>query len=101
MVAAICPWNFPLAVLCRKIGPALVTGNTVVVKPSEISPLSTLELMRLADEQLDLPRGVINVVCGARETGQALVDSPLTSLVSFTGHRDTGKQVMAARPPST
>jgi lactaldehyde dehydrogenase/glycolaldehyde dehydrogenase len=94
VVVAICPWNFPLAVLCRKIGPALITGNTVVIKPSEITPLSTIELLRLADERLDLPPGVINLVCGARETGQALVDSPLTSLVSFTGHRDTGKQVM-------
>jgi lactaldehyde dehydrogenase / glycolaldehyde dehydrogenase len=96
VVAAICPWNFPLAVLCRKIGPALVTGNTVVVKPSEISPLSTLELMRLADERLDLPPGVLNVVAGARSTGEALVRSPLTSLISFTGHRDTGKAIMAA-----
>jgi lactaldehyde dehydrogenase/glycolaldehyde dehydrogenase len=95
VVAAICPWNFPLAVLCRKIGPALVTGNTVVIKPSEISPLSTIELVRLIDEQLEIPAGVINVVAGAKVTGQALVDSPLTSLVSFTGHRDTGKEVMA------
>jgi lactaldehyde dehydrogenase/glycolaldehyde dehydrogenase len=94
VVAAICPWNFPLAVLCRKIGPALVTGNTVVIKPSEVSPLSTIELVRLIDEQLDIPAGVINVVAGGRVTGQALVDSPLTSLISFTGHRDTGKEVM-------
>jgi lactaldehyde dehydrogenase/glycolaldehyde dehydrogenase len=95
VVAAICPWNFPLAVLCRKIGPALVTGNTVVIKPSEVTPLSTIELVRLIDERLDVPTGVINVVAGAKVTGQALVDSPLTSLISFTGHRDTGKEVMA------
>lgn len=94
VVVAICPWNFPLAVLCRKIGPALVTGNTVVIKPSEVSPLSTQELLRLAAERVDFPDGVINVVYGGRETGQALVDSPLTSLISFTGHRDTGKEVM-------
>jgi lactaldehyde dehydrogenase/glycolaldehyde dehydrogenase len=94
VVAAICPWNFPLAVLCRKLGPALVTGNTVVIKPSEISPLSTLAFVRLLDEHLDLPPGVVNLVTGARETGRALVDDPLTSLVSFTGHRDTGKEVM-------
>ncbi len=90
VVSAICPWNFPLAVLCRKLGPALVTGNTAVVKPSEVSPLSTLELMRLIDDQLDLPRGVLNVVSGPGDTGQLMVDSPLSSLVSFTGHRDTG-----------
>ena len=95
VVAAICPWNFPLAVLCRKLGPALVTGNTVVIKPSEISPLSTIAFVELLDEHLDLPKGVVNLVTGARETGQALVDDPQTSLVSFTGHRDTGKEVMS------
>ncbi len=95
VVGAICPWNFPLAVLCRKLGPALVTGNAVVVKPSEVSPLSTLELMRLIDEHLDLPPGVLNVVTGGAATGEALVKSQLTSMISFTGHRDTGKEVMA------
>lgn len=94
VVAAICPWNFPLAVLCRKLAPALVTGNTVVIKPSEISPLSTLAFIRLVHEHLDVPSGVINLVTGAAATGQALVDDELTSLVSFTGHRDTGKAVM-------
>jgi lactaldehyde dehydrogenase/glycolaldehyde dehydrogenase len=95
VVVAICPWNFPLAVLCRKLGPALLTGNTVVIKPSEISPLSTLDLVRLIDERLDLPPGVINVVTGAGPTGEALVRSPRASLVSFTGHAETGKRVMA------
>lgn len=95
VVAAICPWNFPLAVLCRKLAPALLTGNTVVAKPSEVSPLSTLELARLIDEHLDLPAGVFNVVCGAGETGAALVRSPHTAMVSFTGHRDTGRRIMA------
>jgi len=95
VVAAICPWNFPLAVLCRKLGPALVTGNTIVIKPSEISPLSTIAFVELLDEHLDLPKGVVNLVTGAGETGRALVDDPQTSLVSFTGHRDTGKEVMA------
>jgi lactaldehyde dehydrogenase/glycolaldehyde dehydrogenase len=95
VVAAICPWNFPLAVLCRKLGPALVTGNTVVVKPSEISPLSTIELFRLIDAELDLPPGVLNLVTGAGPTGQALVEDITTAMVSFTGHRDTGKAIMA------
>ena len=81
--------------LCRKIAPALVTGNTVVVKPSEVSPLGTMALFRLIDEQLDLPPGVLNLVTGGPATGQALVDDELTSLVSFTGHRDTGKAIMA------
>jgi lactaldehyde dehydrogenase/glycolaldehyde dehydrogenase len=94
VVAAICPWNFPLAVLCRKLGPALVTGNTVVVKASEVTPLSTQAFVRLLHEHLDLPRGVVSLVSGAGAVGQALVDDPLTSLVSFTGHRDTGRSVM-------
>jgi lactaldehyde dehydrogenase/glycolaldehyde dehydrogenase len=94
VVAAICPWNFPLAVLCRKLAPALVTGNTVVIKASEISPLSTQAFVTLVHEHLDLPPGVINLVSGAGAVGQALVDDPLTSLVSFTGHRDTGRNVM-------
>jgi lactaldehyde dehydrogenase/glycolaldehyde dehydrogenase len=95
VVAAICPWNFPLAVLCRKIGPALLTGNTVVVKPSEVTPLTTIAAMRLVAEHAALPPGVLNLVTGGPETGAALVENPLTSLVSFTGHRDTGKRVMA------
>lgn len=95
VVAAICPWNFPLAVLCRKLAPALVTGNTIVIKPSEISPLATLRFVELIDEHLSLPRGVINLVTGAGPTGEAMVEDELTSLVSFTGHRDTGKAVMA------
>jgi lactaldehyde dehydrogenase / glycolaldehyde dehydrogenase len=94
VVGAICPWNYPLAVLCRKLGPALITGNTVVVKPSEISPLSTIELFRLFDAELDLPPGVINLVTGDGRTGQAMVEDPLTAMVSFTGHRDTGKTIM-------
>jgi lactaldehyde dehydrogenase/glycolaldehyde dehydrogenase len=94
VVAAICPWNFPLAVLCRKLGPALVTGNTIVIKASEISPLSTMAFVQLIHDHLKLPPGVINLVTGTGAVGQALVDDPLTSLVSFTGHRDTGRNVM-------
>jgi lactaldehyde dehydrogenase/glycolaldehyde dehydrogenase len=94
VVAAICPWNFPLAVLCRKLAPALVTGNTIVIKASEISPLSTIAFVQLIHDHLDLPPGVVNLVSGAAATGEAMVDSPLSSLVSFTGHRDTGKAVM-------
>jgi lactaldehyde dehydrogenase/glycolaldehyde dehydrogenase len=95
VVVAICPWNFPLAVLCRKLAPALVMGNTVVAKASEVTPLATLELFRLIDEHAGLPRGVLNLVSGGRDVGRALVDSELASMVSFTGHRDTGKEVMA------
>ncbi|KAA9151862.1 aldehyde dehydrogenase family protein [Amycolatopsis acidicola] len=96
VVAAICPWNWPLATAARKIGPALVTGNTVVVKPSEVTPLATILALRLIDEALDLPAGVLGLVTGAGDVGKALVASPLTDMVTFTGHRDTGKRIMAA-----
>jgi len=99
VVAAICPWNGPLAVLCRKLGPALITGNSVVAKPSEISPLATLDLFRLLDQNLDYPPGVLNLVTGTGATGSALVDDDAVSMVSFTGHRDTGKTIMAAAAP--
>ncbi|WP_432828632.1 aldehyde dehydrogenase family protein [Dactylosporangium sp. CA-092794] len=96
VVAAICPWNFPLAVLCRKLGPALVTGNTVVVKPSEVTPIGTVVLFRLFDELLDVPPGVLNLVVGGPVVGRQIVESGEADLVTFTGHRDTGKAVMAA-----
>ena len=96
VVAAICPWNFPLAVLCRKLAPAILTGNTLVAKPSEVTPLSTIHLFRLIDEHAELPTGVVNLVAGGRETGAALVADELTQMVSFTGHRDTGKAIMAS-----
>ena len=97
VVAAICPWNFPLAVLCRKLGPALITGNTVVVKPSEVSPLTTIELFRLIDARARpaARRAQPRHRRGAT-TGRALVADVTTSMVSFTGHRDTGKAIMAA-----
>jgi lactaldehyde dehydrogenase/glycolaldehyde dehydrogenase len=94
VVATICPWNFPLAVLCRKLAPALLTGNTVVIKPSEIAPLTIIEAVRIADQHLGLEPGVINLVTGGPDVGRVLVRSGITSMVSFTGHRDTGKAVM-------
>jgi lactaldehyde dehydrogenase/glycolaldehyde dehydrogenase len=96
VVAAICPWNFPLAVLARKLAPAILTGNTLVAKPSEVTPLSTIHFFRLIAEHSELPAGVVNLVTGGRETGAALVADELTQMVSFTGHRDTGKAIMAS-----
>lgn len=95
VVAAICPWNFPLALFARKVAPALVTGNTVVLKPSEVTPLSTVALMRLIDEHVGLPAGVLNLVAGGKQTGATLVDDPRVAMISMTGHRDTGKAIMA------
>ncbi len=94
VVVAICPWNFPLAVLCRKLAPALLTGNTVVIKPSEVTPLSSVALVELIDRHLDLPPGTVNLVTGGPAVGAELVGNPATAMVSFTGHRDTGKAVM-------
>jgi lactaldehyde dehydrogenase/glycolaldehyde dehydrogenase len=94
VVAAITAWNFPMALFVRKVAPALVTGNAVVLKPSELTPLSTLALTRMLDAELDLPAGILNLVVGGPDVGRALVAHPQTNMVTFTGHRDTGKAIM-------
>ncbi len=88
-------WNFPFALACRKIGPALTAGNTMVVKPPEITPVAVLELGRLALEA-GLPEGVLNVVTGdGAGMGRALVTNKLTRLVSMTGSTKTGQKIFA------
>jgi acyl-CoA reductase-like NAD-dependent aldehyde dehydrogenase len=94
VVAAIVPWNYPLLLLAWKLAPALAAGNTVVVKPSPYTPLSTLQLAEGMAEIF--PPGVINVVTGEADVGAALVDSPGVSLVAFTGSAETGKKIMRA-----
>lgn len=90
----ICPWNFPIYVMMRKIAPALVTGNTVVVKASEFTPLATFEIVKLFEEA-GVPPGVINVVTGEGNTiGQALVDSNIPGIISMTGSVATGQRIM-------
>lgn len=94
VVAAITPWNFPLAMLTRKLGPALAAGCTVVVKPANETPLSAFALVALA-EQAGVPAGVINVVSGDIPTiGKTLLESPLVKKVSFTGSTPIGKLLM-------
>lgn len=95
VVVAICAWNYPLANFFRKIAPALLTGNTVVVKPSRTTPLASLRAAQLISENVDIPAGVLNVVPGGPEAAEALVASPLTNLVTMTGSTATGKRVMA------
>jgi acyl-CoA reductase-like NAD-dependent aldehyde dehydrogenase len=96
VVGAIVPWNFPTTLLANKLGPALVTGNTVVAKPDETTPLVTLRLAGIAHEA-GLPAGVFNVVCGTGEvTGAALVANPGIRKVAFTGSTPVGKQIMAS-----
>jgi lactaldehyde dehydrogenase/glycolaldehyde dehydrogenase len=95
VVAGILPWNFPFFLIARKLGPALVTGNTIVIKPSEETPINAFEFAELVAET-DLPPGVFNLVCGGRETGATLTDNKDVGLVSFTGSVDTGSRIMQA-----
>ena len=96
VVAAITTWNFPLYVLAQKLGPALATGCTVVVKPPPYAPLIHLEVAKIIDET-DLPKGVFNVVTGeAPDIGEELVSSPLVDKISFTGSVATGKRIAQA-----
>jgi acyl-CoA reductase-like NAD-dependent aldehyde dehydrogenase len=100
VVAAITPWNSPLALLSWKLFPALAAGNTIVIKPSEVTPLSTLRLGELCMEA-GFPPGVVNVVTGfGNPTGGALVADPLVDKIAFTGSTATGQaiaQIAAAR----
>src|SRR5687768_2905274 len=92
VVAAIVPWNYPLLLLMWKLAPALAAGNTVVIKPSPYTPLSTLALAEPIAEIF--PPGVVNIVTGEAEVGRTLVESRDVSLVAFTGSVETGKHVM-------
>jgi lactaldehyde dehydrogenase/glycolaldehyde dehydrogenase len=94
VVSAITPWNYPIAVFVRKLAPALVTGNTLVGKPSEQTPLATIRLVELIGERLDLPDGVLNLVTGAGDVGQQLVTADQVDMVTMTGHVETGKAIM-------
>jgi betaine-aldehyde dehydrogenase len=91
-VAAIVPWNYPLLLLGWKLAPALAAGNTVVAKPSELTPLSTLMLAEVLEP---LPPGVVNIVAGAGGLGQALVRDERVDCVAFTGSVETGKRIAA------
>ena len=91
VVVAITAWNFPLALAGRKLGPALVAGNTLVIKPTEETPLATLELGYIADK-VGIPAGVLNIVTGPGSTmGNALVQSPITKMVTMTGSTPVGQ----------
>jgi lactaldehyde dehydrogenase/glycolaldehyde dehydrogenase len=95
VVAGILPWNFPLFMIVRKLAPALLTGNTVVIKPSEETPYCAYEFARIAT-QAELPKGVFNLVSGlGASVGQALVAHPQVDMVSFTGSSAAGSAIMA------
>ena len=95
VIAGILPWNFPFFLIARKLGPALITGNTIVIKPSEETPLNAFDFAGLVAET-DLPPGVFNLVCGGRETGATLTGHKDVGMVSFTGSVDTGSRIMQA-----
>jgi aldehyde dehydrogenase (NAD+) len=95
VVAAICPWNVPLSMFAKKVGPALACGCTVVIKPSENTNLAVTRLAQIFAEG-DLPQGVFNFVTGAAETGEALSTHPGVDKVSFTGSAAVGERIMAA-----
>ena len=95
VVGSIAPWNYPLMMAAWKIAPALAAGNTVVIKPSEQTPLTTLLLARVAVEIL--PKGVLNVITGrGASVGQPLVEHPKVAMVSLTGDVSTGRKILQA-----
>src|ERR1700745_1193442 len=97
VVACITPWNFPLAMITRKAGPALAAGCTVVIKPAAQTPFSALALAELA-ERAGVPKGVLNVITGsASEIGAELTSNPIVRKLSFTGSTETGKLLVAQR----
>src|SRR5947209_16641675 len=94
VVGLIVPWNFPLNIASWKLGPALACGNTVVLKPAELTPLSVMRLAELALEA-GIPEGVVNVVVGpGRVVGQRLVEHPDVAKIGFTGSTEVGRGVM-------
>ncbi|MGR8919806.1 MAG: aldehyde dehydrogenase family protein [Gammaproteobacteria bacterium] len=96
VVGQIVPWNFPLMFLSWKLGPALAAGNTVVMKPSELTPLSTLRLAEMMAE-VGIPPGVVNIVPGyGHLAGQRLAEHPDVDKIAFTGSTDTGRRIIEA-----
>jgi aldehyde dehydrogenase (NAD+) len=99
VVGQIIPWNFPLLMLAWKIAPALATGNTVVLKPAEFTPLTALAFAEICQE-IDLPPGVVNIVTGDGSTGEALVAHPDVDKIAFTGSTEVGRAIRKATAAS-
>src|SRR5271169_1355446 len=99
VVGQIIPWNFPLLMLAWKIAPALATGNTVVLKPAEFTPLTALAFAEICQE-VDLPPGVVNIVTGDGQTGEALVAHPDVDKIAFTGSTEVGRAIRKATASS-
>src|SRR6266404_2183314 len=99
VVGQIIPWNFPLLMLAWKIAPALATGNTVVLKPAEFTPLTALAFAEICQE-VGLPAGVVNIVTGDGTTGEALVKHPDVDKIAFTGSTEVGRAIRRATADS-
>jgi aldehyde dehydrogenase (NAD+) len=99
VVGQIIPWNFPLLMLAWKIAPALATGNTVVLKPAEFTPLTALAFAQICQE-VALPPGVVNIVTGDGSTGEALVKHPNVDKIAFTGSTEVGRAIRKATAQS-
>ncbi len=98
--AAITPWNFPAAMITRKVAPALAAGCSIIVKPAEQTPLTALALAKLA-EDVGIPAGVLQVITGdGKQVGKVLCDSPVVRKLSFTGSTEVGRILMAQCAPS-
>jgi len=96
VTTGILPWNFPFFLIARKLAPALLTGNTIVIKPSEFTPNNAIAFAKIVDE-IGLPKGVFNLVLGRGETvGQELAGNPKVAMVSMTGSVAAGEKIMAA-----
>jgi len=99
VVGQIIPWNFPLLMVAWKIAPAIATGNTVVLKPAEFTPLTALAFAEICTE-IGLPPGVVNIVTGDGSTGEALVKHPDVDKIAFTGSTEVGRAIRAATAPT-
>ncbi len=99
VVGQVIPWNFPLLMLAWKIAPALATGNTVVLKPAEFTPLTALAFAEVCQE-ISLPAGVVNIVTGDGSTGEALVKHPRVDKIAFTGSTEVGRAIRKATAQS-
>jgi len=98
VVGAITPWNYPFMMAAWKLGPALAAGNAVIIKPAPNTPLTTIELAKIALES-GLPAGLINVVTGGAEVGEAICTHPDVRMISFTGSTRTGKRIAELAGP--
>ncbi len=95
VIGQIIPWNFPLLMAAWKLAPALATGNTIVLKPAETTPLTALKLAEIIHES-GIPKGVVNIITGAGETGAAIVNHPDINKIAFTGSTGVGKYIQKA-----